>query len=211
VRIEDVALGCAVSIVVGAVFWPRGAASLVGDDLADALRAGGAYLAESVDWALGVRTGAPPSAGPAIVAAVRLDDALRGFFAEQGAKRVPREDLWRLVAGTIRVRLTAYSLAGLPNPDTEQDRFRGELSAQAGQLAAWYDHLASRLDRTDHGSVPVLAPPGFRDPRDDGATAPELACALWVGEHLRHLTARLDELVEPATKVAALRHRPWWR
>src|SRR5262249_23324018 len=48
VRIEDVALGCAVSIVVGSLFWPRGAASVVGDDLADAYRAGASYLRQAV-------------------------------------------------------------------------------------------------------------------------------------------------------------------
>ena len=36
VRIEDVAIGCAVSFAVGILFWPRGVASVVGDDLADA-------------------------------------------------------------------------------------------------------------------------------------------------------------------------------
>ncbi|NKQ51749.1 FUSC family protein [Amycolatopsis sp. K13G38] len=210
VRIEDVALGCAVSLVVGMVFWPRGAASVVADDIADALRAGGRYLAESVDWALGLRTAAPRP-GMAIAAGVRLDDALRGFLAEQGTKRMPKEDLWRLVSGTLRARLTAYSLAGLPNPEAEPDRFRTQLSDQAGQLAAWYDHLASRLDRTDHGAVPMLTPPEFRDPRSAGATEADLSCALWVGEHLRHLMERLRELVGPATLVAELRHRPWWR
>jgi hypothetical protein len=54
-RIEDVAIGCLVSLVVGVLFWPRGAASVVGDDLADAFRRGAAYLTQSVDWALGTR------------------------------------------------------------------------------------------------------------------------------------------------------------
>ena len=39
---------------------------------------------------------------------------------------------------------------------------------QADQLAAGYDHLASGLDRTDHGNVPVLALPRFRDPLEAG-------------------------------------------
>ena len=43
-RIEDVAIGCLVSLVVGVLFWPRGASSVVGDDLADAFRRGAAYL-----------------------------------------------------------------------------------------------------------------------------------------------------------------------
>jgi uncharacterized membrane protein YccC len=210
VRVEDVAIGCAVSLVVGVLFWPRGAAALVADDLADAFRAGGAYLSDAANWALGLRPEAP-LAGPAIAAGLRLDDALRGFLAEQGAKRVPKEHLWRLVAGTLRARLTAHSLAGLPHPRGEPDPLRVALGEQAGQLAAWYDHLASRLDRTDHGSVPMLAPPTFRDPASDELTGHEVCTALWVGQHLRHLTPRLAELMEPAVAVAAQRHGPWWR
>jgi uncharacterized membrane protein YccC len=211
VRIEDVAIGCAVSLVVGVLFWPRGAGALVADDIADALRAAGAYLTEAANWALGLRHDVPTAAA-AIATSSRLDDAMRGFLAEQGAKKVPREDLWRLVSGAMRARLTGYSLAGLPNPGTDPDPLRTRLGEQADQLAAWYDHLASRLDRTDHGNVPVLAPPQFGDPLTPGEVpAADLCTVLWVGEHLRHITPRLAELIEPASVVAAQRHRPWWR
>ena len=55
VRIEDVALGCGVSVAVGLLFWPRGLASVVGDDLADAFRAGARYLEGAVGWVAGTR------------------------------------------------------------------------------------------------------------------------------------------------------------
>jgi uncharacterized membrane protein YccC len=211
VRIEDVAIGCAVSLVVGVLFWPRGAGSLVADDLADAFRAGGAYLSDAAHWALGLREEAP-TAISAITAGIRLDDAVRGFLAEQGAKRIPKENLWRLSAGALRARLTAHSLAGLPHPQLAPDPMRVMLGELAGQLAAWYDHLASRLDRTNHGGVPMLAPPEFQLPTTPaGPSVPDLSWTLWVGEHLRHVTLRLDELVEPAGTVADQRHRPWWR
>ena len=104
VRIEDVALGCAVSVVVGAPLWPRGVAGVVGDDLADAFRRGGSYLSESMDWILG-RSPARPTSGLATVsAAIRLDDSLRGLLAEQGTKHIPKEHLWRLVGATMRLR-----------------------------------------------------------------------------------------------------------
>ncbi|HWE88236.1 MAG TPA: FUSC family protein [Pseudonocardiaceae bacterium] len=210
-RIEDVAIGCAVSLVVGVLFWPRGAGSLVADDLADAFRAGGAYLLHAAHWALGLRRD-PPAGSAADAAGVRLDDALRGFLAEQGAKRVPKEHLWRLVSGTMRARLTANSLAGLPNPLAEPDPVRIMLGERAGQLAAWYDHLASRLDRDDHSAVPMLAPPEFGDPQAaDGDAAPDMSVPLWVSQHLTHIAPRLAELVEPANAIAAQRHRPWWR
>jgi uncharacterized membrane protein YccC len=211
VRIEDVAIGCAVSLVVGVLFWPRGAGALVADDLADALRAGGVYLTDAANWALGLRESAP-TAATAIATSTRLDDAMRGFLAEQGSKRIARDDLWRLVSGAMRARLTGHSLAGLPNPGTNPDPLRTALGEQADQLAAWYDHLASRLDRTDHGNVPVLAPPTFRDPLASGEfPVTDLCTVLWVSEHLKHITPRLSELVEPAAVIAAQRHRPWWR
>jgi uncharacterized membrane protein YccC len=113
-RIQDVALGCAVSFVIGVLFWPRGAGPAVGDDLADAFRRGAAYLTQAVDWSLGLRPQVPDAAFAAVTAGIRLDDALRLFLAENGTKRVPKEDLWRLVMATMRLRLTAHSLAVLP-------------------------------------------------------------------------------------------------
>ena len=62
VRVQDVVIGCAVSLVVGLLFWPRGASAAVGDDLADAFRAGAAYLTQAVDWSLGLRQAAPDTA-----------------------------------------------------------------------------------------------------------------------------------------------------
>ena len=62
VRVQDVLLGCAGSLVVGLLFWPRGASTLVGDDLADAFRSGAEYLTQAVDWSLGLRHEAPDTA-----------------------------------------------------------------------------------------------------------------------------------------------------
>ena len=89
---------------------------MVGDDLADAFRSGAAYLTQAVDWALGPRQAPPDAGAAAVTAGIRLDEALRGFLAEQGAKRLSKEDLWMLVMAAMRLRLTAYSLAGLQAP-----------------------------------------------------------------------------------------------
>ncbi|MBO0810134.1 MAG: hypothetical protein J2P32_17725, partial [Actinobacteria bacterium] len=80
---------------------------------------GAAYLTQAVDWALGGRPVASASTVAAVSAGFRLEEALRGYLAEQGAKRMVRDDLWQLVAATTRLRLTAYSLATLPAPDGE--------------------------------------------------------------------------------------------
>ena len=152
-RIEDVAIGCLVSLVVGVLFWPRGAASVVGDDLADAFRRGAAYLTQAVDWALGDRHEAPDAGAAAVTAGIRLDEALRGFLAEQGAKRVSKEELWMLVMATMRLRLTAYSLAGLQAPEHMRHKHRGTayaraaLAQAAADLTGFYERIAVLVGR----------------------------------------------------------------
>ena len=116
-RIEDVGIGCLVSLVVGVLFWPRGAGAVVGNDLADSFRRGAAYLTQAVDWALGTRQTPPDAGAAAVTASIRLDEALRGFLAEQGAKRLSKEELWMLVMAASRLRLTALSLTGMVAPD----------------------------------------------------------------------------------------------
>ena len=53
VRIEDVALGGAVSLAVGLLFWPRGAGAALGRALASAYRSSAVYLAATVSYGLG--------------------------------------------------------------------------------------------------------------------------------------------------------------
>jgi hypothetical protein len=168
-RIQDVALGCLVSLVVGVLFWPRGAGSVVGDDLADAFRIGAAYLRESVDWALGTRPD-PPDVGPAAATAgIRLDEALRGFLSEQGTKHLSKSDLWMLVMATMRLRLTAFSLAGLQGPmHSGRHRGRGAAYAKAvltqatAELAAFYERVAVLVGRpAAHSVVLPLSVPSF--------------------------------------------------
>jgi uncharacterized membrane protein YccC len=174
-RVEDVALGCAVSAVVGVLFWPRGAAALVGDDLADAFRRGAQYLTQAVDWALSESLVPPLAASAAVTAGVRLDDALRGFLAEQGSKKASKEDLWTLVSATQRLRLAATSLARLRHlpppgvtdgpacvPLAGSDSYTGTpactlLRESAAALAAFYDRVADEVGHPGR-EAPTLVP-----------------------------------------------------
>src|SRR5438067_2517306 len=166
-RIADVAIGSLVSLAVGVLFWPRGAASVVGDDLADAFRRGAAYLTQAVDWALGTRHEPPDAGAAAATAGIRLDEALRGFLAEQGAKRVSKEDLWMLVMASTRLRLTAYSLAGMQAPEHLRQHksrstayARAALAQAAADLAGFYERVAVLVGRPMAGQVllPVKVP-----------------------------------------------------
>jgi uncharacterized membrane protein YccC len=191
-RIEDVAIGCLVSLVVGVLFWPRGAASVVGDDLADAFRRGAAYLTQAVDWALGTRHQPPDAGAAAVTAGIRLDEALRGFLAEQGSKRVSKEELWMLVMASMRLRLTAYSLAGLQPPEHLRQRnhpglsyARTALASAAADLTGFYERVAVLVGRPVAGQVllPVTVPSftglngsGPRQAQDSEVTVMAAAC-----------------------------------
>ena len=217
-RIEDVAIGCLVSLAVGVLFWPRGAASVVGDDLADAFRSGSAYLTQAVDWALGTRYEPPDTGAAAVTAGIRLDEALRGFLAEQGAKRVSKEDLWMLVMASMRLRLTAYSLAGLQAPEHVRHEHHGVSHARAAlthataDLSDFYQRIAVLVGRPVAGQVlpPVKVPsPPSLDGTTSGAAAWAAADGQDGGVAVLAASGDADELaiLDPlATQVAGARY-----
>lgn len=219
-RVEDIAIGCAVSLVVGFLFWPHGISSVVGDNLADAFRSGAGYLSEAASWALGDRAGRPERAELALTARNRLDDALRGYLTEQGSKRLSKTDLWELVMATTRLQLTAHSLASLPTTPpahADEGRLHAALRHQIADLSGFYDRLAAEVARPARGTpVPVLLPP----PASGIASAALAPCGeksayrsdgLWVGQQLDHLQAHFADITGPAERLAAMRRRPWWR
>ncbi|HUA02751.1 MAG TPA: FUSC family protein [Solirubrobacteraceae bacterium] len=210
VRIEDVALGCLVSAVIGTLFWPRGVSSVVGDDLADAFRTGASYLTQAVQWATGARAETPDTAVPAGTAGVRLDEGLRGFLAEQGSKRIAKQDLWRLVGGSLRLRLTAHAVSEMPGDAAGLDEARAVLERRTTTLASWYDGLAEQVGRPNHRAVSELEPPSLAAAGVVDETSGSYY-GVWLCEHLDHLSQHTVDLVKPGVAVANLRRRPWWR
>ena len=208
VRIEDVAIGAAVSAVVGILFWPRGATAIVAGDLADSFHIGGTYLVQATSWAVGSRSTRPDAGAQTAAVALRLDDAVRGLANEQGSKHVPKEFVWRLIAATLRLRLTCQSLASLPPPHVSDDPARHSLVGEAVQLAEQCDGIARQLRMTPDGSTQDVIP-AFSD--DPASVQPEVGYLLWVREHLDHVRERIADLVEPVDAVAARKSLPWWR
>jgi uncharacterized membrane protein YccC len=218
VRIEDVAIGCGVSLVVGFLFWPRGVASVMGDNLADAFRAGAAYLGDAVDWALGTRPDRPARAVTAIEAGARLDDAVRGYLTEQGSKRLTKADLWALIAATLQLQLTAHSMASLPErsePHDDDHSVHAALGRQVDGLVRFYGRLAAQVGRQGRATTETAAESLPRSAivtaTARGGQAAYPPDALWVGLHLNHLEKRASAATGPAQRLAALRRRPWWR
>jgi hypothetical protein len=214
-RVEDVAIGCLVSVLVGVLFWPRGVSTLLGDDLADAYRTGAAYLGDAIAWVRGHRTEAPTGARSALTAAVRVEDAVRAFIAEQGTKHLSRDELWRLIGGTLRLRLTAYAVAGLPRAcATAEPEAVNHVEARADALIAWYQQLAIEVGKPTHDMSPLAKldldgnSETVESPRPGRASSRE---ATWLREPLDHLSEHTQDLITPATHLAETRRQPWWR
>lgn len=209
IRVEDIAIGCGISLVVGALVWPRGTIAVVADDLYDAFVSAGGYLVQSTQWALGHRDRTPDQGRAAIVAGLRLDDALQAVLTEPGPTAVAEPDLWALVAAAQRLRLTSATIAELPPPPTTGPI--GEaLDERAQTLAQWYGSAGSHIR---HGRPPVLAPLGPWDPLapSTGPVGHRWACRIYVEQHLRHLHLHLRELIEPADHLEVAVSQPWWR
>jgi uncharacterized membrane protein YccC len=201
IRVEDVALGGAVSLVVGVLLWPRGAVEVLGTALAEAYVDVAAYLADVVHRAAdGVRGADAPTAEAlrAAGASRRLDDTFRGYLAERGSKPVPLEDVTRLVNGVAGIRLHADAVADLWRRDGVSDGdgpARQDLVRGAVDMTAWFSALAASL--TGRGEVPRS--PAEDDPVPDPAAS---VATVWTAEHLDAVRRLQGTLVESARSVS---------
>lgn len=163
VRITDVAIGFAVSLGVGVLFWPRGAASLLRTNLASAYARGADHLLAAARQLAGSgEAGATARAArDAAVAVHRLDDVFRQYLAERAPRGDRAQPAATLVAGVLRLSRTAQSLAALDRIVGDRPRLvqcAGNLDRQALALRSWFVGLGDALVRT--ATVP---PPGSRD------------------------------------------------
>jgi hypothetical protein len=224
VRIEDVALGGAVSLAVGLLFWPRGAAGALGRALAQAYVLTAKYLSDAVAYGVGRCDAAgPPSPAPndqasqAAAAARRLDDTFRGYLAEPGSKPISLSEVTSLVTGVAGVRLAADAVLDLWTDDAgrggDRSAARRELLSSADHMTGWYDHFAGSLT----GGEPVPEPLGpdpvagdrlleavAHDLRDSDGQATTIGVrVIWTGDHLDAVRRLQRKLVDPARAAVA--------
>jgi uncharacterized membrane protein YccC len=201
VRVEDVAIGFGVSLLVGLLFWPRGAGALVLDELAVAFARGADYVVATARR-LGEEDGNESSrTGRAAEAALhRLDDAFGQYLAERSATTYNVEDVAALVGSAARVRRAGQSIAELgrmADPNTQIERCARNLDDELEAIHAWYTSLGSALverrtvplphARDTEGGQRLLA--CVRDAaRDrDKATVKAALVLLWSSQHLDNL------------------------
>jgi len=225
VRIEDVAIGAGVSLVVGVLFWPRGAAPALRQALAQAYADGAGYLASTVGFGMshgGPSTPAPPAradaAARAAAASRRLDDAFRTYLAERGAKRFPLADVAGLVTGVAGLRLEADAVRDLwrgdeSQPGGDMTAARREILGTAERVTGWYDSLATTM--ITGGELPQpLAHDKAADGRlvravrrdllgDDGIASATAVRMIWTADHLDVARRLQAAIISPARATAS--------
>src|SRR5439155_4131975 len=218
IRVEDVAIGFAISLGVGLLFWPRGAGALLREDLAAAYARGVDYVVATARQLIegGDPDAASRAARAADAAVHRLDDAFRQYLAERSATEMNVEDVAALVGGAARVRRAAQSLASLGRMTNHDQRLEGcgeNLDREIHALQSWYVTLGYTLvnDRP-------LPPPHIRDAegarrllacvsdaaRDgDERTVRAALVLLWASQHLENLWRLEAHLGERGRKPQA--------
>jgi uncharacterized membrane protein YccC len=217
VRIEDVAIGFGVSLGVGLLFWPRGAGSLLRENLASAYERGAEYVFATAHQLVVGRDAAQSDdeAHDAAAAVHQLDDAFRQYLAERSARNANLESLGTLVAGAARMRRAAQSLSALgqmTDGDARLTQCGENLDAEAHAVRSWYVTLGYAL--VNETTVP---PPHARDA---DARRRLLACAyeaitggdkrkvrpalvlLWASEHLDNLWRLESHLARHAVSAS---------
>ncbi|TQS44398.1 FUSC family protein [Cryptosporangium phraense] len=214
VRLEDVGLGCAVSLIVGLLFWPRGAAATLRIALSEAYLDSARYVDASVTYAAArcERATTPPPDAARLAAAAssrRLDDTLRTYVADRGPKPTPLAEMATLVTGVATLRLAADGMLALweDSPAGPGDRAaaRKELRRRSAEVTGWYEEFAAQL-AADRPAPPPLPADADADlvlidaVRRDlaGSEADTAVRVIWTADHL-DATRRIQErLVEPA-------------
>jgi uncharacterized membrane protein YccC len=235
VRVEDVVLGCLVSVVVGLLFWPRGATAAFGQALCDAYRTGSRALVTAVDRLVSPGLDVPlQQADSRSMASYHLlEEAYRQFLAERGAKVIPLSTATHLLTGAARLRLAAHTLATLPVHSLQMAEqpatglspasaavavAQSELQRAAHRADAWYDGFGAILNgengelqppEHDHGELrrQLIRAFDLASEENDRVRVRMALRLLWADEYLDDEQESQRNLADVAHPLAAQAHR----
>jgi uncharacterized membrane protein YccC len=230
VRVEDILVGLGTAVIVGTIFWPRGAYGELRASLASLFDAGGAYFAAAVSRVLGRATEheAAAASAQAVACGRRASDAFATFLTEPGQRRVPVTTWSELLVAGNQLRVAGDALRLL-------DRRRGPAFAPAGAVARLVKvagDLELAIRRAGRSLVEPMAPPppgGDSDRSRPDAVVGILADSLpsptdpaevaldriitfaWTAEWIGHVSHAVDALAAPLAQVQAVAARRWWQ
>ncbi|MGW5363645.1 FUSC family protein [Actinopolymorpha pittospori] len=170
IRLEDIGIGCAISLLVGVMLWPRGADAVLWRQVAASYRSGIDYITAAVRDLAASRDRAAvraPDSRTEFESAsrtagsdnVRLDDAFGQYLARQTVQPERVSAAAALVAGANRLLLAGHALAALAHVSEARARAEGiddreppgsaddpdPLGRQSESLRGWYYDLAASV------------------------------------------------------------------
>jgi uncharacterized membrane protein YccC len=173
IRIEDIAIGTAVGLAIGAAAWPRGATAQLRRALAEAIDAGVDDAAGAARRLLHASGGGGAAALHlhAVRAARRAEDVFTAYLAEAVDRRAALDRWADLVERTNRLWYGAGVMAGArPLAEHGCDEFVASLEDHLDRVAAGYRDAGEAL--RNRGELP---PPPRRQAADE-LGAPALGC-----------------------------------
>jgi uncharacterized membrane protein YccC len=226
VRIEDVAVGASISIVVGLLLWPRGARREFGRAVAGFYRAVGNYLEAafdrvldfeppaSLDPARRVADQARDRAGEAFDAflnersASPLDPQTAGFLLSAGNHAMLAAELLDVVSGRMGYRAGACADGA--------HAVHGQETVMLGNLGALADCLALEHERPTQDPVSLEALRSaaldcLRRWRNDDRSGRGAMAVVIAGEWVRNLARLEEDLRRPVAVAVEAARTPWWR
>jgi uncharacterized membrane protein YccC len=226
VRLEDVALGVAISVAVALLLWPRGARRELADAAAELFRVDAVGLGRAFERLLA--GGSPDRVSEARVVAERVrgraEDVLDRFLSEAGPKRPdPQRAAFLVASGSDMILFSDLIdvLADLGYQVNGQLDGKDALSRQISILLVALRRQADRLDGGSHANAPMagVSAAVLREVSlsclvrwREGPEFEHPAIALVaVAEWLKVLDDLLVRLDEPVAEVVAAAAIPWWR
>jgi uncharacterized membrane protein YccC len=227
-RIEDIVLGCLVSLLVGLLFWPRGAAAALRKALAEAYDELADYLSSAVIFGVdrcdpSVPAQAPPVAAVrrAAAASRRLDDAFRTYLTERSKRHVPLAQAAAAVAGVAGIRLICDAIIDLWRDEDgaaqgNRARARRALKASSDAVADWCRQYGTRLvalEDPPRAPAPVSTAELVDSVRLDlsdasGTGTPTAVRIVWTGDYLDAVRRVQAQIVAPDTGSPSAEGRP---
>jgi uncharacterized membrane protein YccC len=226
IRIEDLLVGAAISLLVGVLLWPHGARRELARALASVFRSLVDYLDQGFDRVLGFDPALAPDAARQVVvrARDRADAAFDTFITEKGDRSFNQETAAFLLSSANHGILAGDLLgviAGMGyQAGTCADGAHDEREQVRALLAA-YRNLADRLDLEPRATRPEArvsltalrqAELGcLRRWQTDAEVGRGAMAVVMVGEWVQNLTRLEADLEEPVSSAAEAAQKPWWR
>jgi uncharacterized membrane protein YccC len=227
VRIEDVAVGAAISVAAGLLLWPRGARQDLARSVSSFYRATAAYLGLTFDLVLGFELAAVSDElrRQAVRARDRAGESLQVLLSERGATHLEPRIAAALVTAGNQGMLAADALAVVATDLGYRagacvegaTAIRAQVRALLAQLTSLADCL--EVGRTVPGKAEPISAQALRaaalaclERGDQAPDANRSAQALVIAgewaQNLARLEADLDQPVSAAVTAARI---PWWR